>query len=81
MAEYVGEYFSDEAEVTYRMEVREGRLVRVDRCGQTGRLRPVYRDAFSGPGGLYIFNRNGGRIESVSFVLGRAWDLRFVRVR
>jgi CubicO group peptidase (beta-lactamase class C family) len=81
MAAYAGEYSSDEAEVTYHFEVRDGSLVRVDRYGQTGRLRPAYLDAFSGPGGFYIFNRNGGRIESVSVVLGRAWDLRFVRVR
>ncbi len=80
LTEYTGEYFSDEAEVTYHFEVRDGALVRVDRYGQTGQLRPTYLDAFSGPGGLYIFNRDGGAIESVSFVLGRAWDLRFVRV-
>ncbi|UCD24839.1 MAG: beta-lactamase family protein, partial [Gemmatimonadota bacterium] len=81
LAEYVGEYFSDEAEVTYTFEVRDGALVRVDRYGEISPLRPVYVDAYSGRGGLYIFNRQAGQIESVSLVQGRVWDIRFSRVR
>jgi hypothetical protein len=81
LVEYAGKYVSEEAEVTYWFEEKEGSLARVDRYGAAARLRPVYRDAFSGRGGLYIFNRDGGRIVSVSIVLGRAWDLRFERIR
>jgi hypothetical protein len=80
LAEYAGEYHSDEAEVTYRMEMKDSALVRVDRYGESGPLRAAYPDAFFGPQGFYIFHRDGGRVTSFSWISGRVWDLRFQRV-
>ena len=81
LREYVGEYHSDEAEVTYRVEVEDGALVRVDRYGESARLQPAYPDTFAAPGVFYIFRRDGGRVTGFSLRLARVWDLRFRRLR
>lgn len=80
LAEYVGEYHSDEAEVTYRVGVKDGLLSIVDRYGDGRPLAPAYPDAFSSQGGLVIFRRESGRVTGLSVVQGRVWDLRFERV-
>ena len=78
---YVGDYFSREAEVTYSIAVEDGTLRIVDRYGDSQPLRPAYRDAFAGPGGMILFRRDGaGRVNGLSFSQGRVWDLRFARV-
>jgi CubicO group peptidase (beta-lactamase class C family) len=80
LGQYVGEYFSHEAEVTYSVAVEDGRLNLVDRYGDGRPLESAYRDAFAGPGGMVIFRRDAaGRIEGLSFSQGRVWDLRFVK--
>ena len=79
LAEYVGEYESDEAEATYRVEVQSGALALVDRYGESRPLGPAYPDAFSGPQGLIIFRRDGDAVTAFSVVQGRVWDLRFER--
>lgn len=78
---FEGSFRSDEAEVTYAFEVREGGLVVLDRYGDATSLRPYYTDTFIGRGGLWVFHSEGGRVASMSFKQGRVWDLRFERVR
>ncbi len=81
LAAYVGTYRSDEAEVTYRVEVEDGALVLKDRYGDGESLAPVYPDAFTQGGSTFIFHRDGtGRITQASLSQGRVWDLRFERV-
>lgn len=81
LADYAGEFHSEEARVTYRFEVSNGRLERVDRYGQRAALRPSYPDTFVGPGGLYLFRRTGSRVTSLSFSASRVWDLRFEKAQ
>jgi len=81
LADYVGVFHSDEARVTYRFEVGDGRLERVDRYGQRASLRPSYPDVFVGPGGLYLFRRTGDRVTSLSYSASRVWDLRFEKMQ
>ena len=82
MQAYVGEYHSDEAEVTYWVAIEDGELVFVDRYDESRPLRPAYRDGFRGPGGMIVFRRDGsGRVNGLSVSQGRVWDLRFERVR
>ena len=59
LAAYVGTYRSDEAEVTYRVEVEDGALVLKDRYGDGESLAPVYPDAFTQGGSTFIFHRDG----------------------
>jgi CubicO group peptidase (beta-lactamase class C family) len=81
LASYAGVYHSDEAEVTYTVAVEDGQLRLVDRYGDGRPLRPAYRDAFVGPGGMVLFRRNeSGRVTGLSISQGRVWDLRFQRV-
>ncbi|WP_419161660.1 serine hydrolase domain-containing protein [Candidatus Palauibacter sp.] len=82
LADYVGAYRSDEAEVTYWVEVEDGSLVLKDRYGDGEALDPVYPDAFTQGGTTYIFHRgDGGRVTEASLSQGRVWDLRFDRVQ
>jgi CubicO group peptidase (beta-lactamase class C family) len=78
LAEYVGVYRSEEAEAIYAVEVEMGTFVLKDRWGQGRLLQPLYPDAFSGGGNIYIFRRDGsGRVNEMSLSQGRVWDLRF----
>jgi len=81
LAQYAGVYTSDEAEVRFRMEMKDGVLTAVDRYGRGVPLTPHYKDAFvSSPGTIMIFRRDAaGRITELSLGLGRVRDLRLVR--
>jgi hypothetical protein len=81
LQEYAGDYVSDEAEVTYRIEAQEGALLLKIRPAQVQTYAPAYRDAFTGPGGFILFRRDvRGRVEGLSLGSGRVRDLRFRRV-
>lgn len=80
LAEYAGQYVSDEAEVTYRFAVEDGKLALKMRPATSFALAPAYRDAFTGPGGFVLFRRDAqGRVEGLSLGMGRVRDLRFRR--
>jgi CubicO group peptidase (beta-lactamase class C family) len=82
LREYAGEYRSDEAEVSYRIEVKDGALVLKMRPASTKPLSAAYRDAFTGPAGFILFRRDGmGRVDGLSLGLGRVRDLRFRRTQ
>ena len=82
LAEFAGEYVSDEAEVTLRLVVEGGKLVLHRRPNETMELSPSYRDALSAPrAGLLWFRRDGrGRVTGLSLGLGRVRELQFRRV-
>ncbi|MDE2944874.1 MAG: serine hydrolase [Gemmatimonadota bacterium] len=81
LAEYVGAYHSDEAEVTYWVEVEDGRLMFRDRYGDGVALEPLYADAFGQESRTFVFRRDAtGRVSQASLSEGRVWDLRFERV-
>lgn len=80
LAEYEGEYRSDEAEVTYRLVVQEGKLLMKGRPDTTFTLMPLYADAFQANAGFLIrFFRKEGKISELSIGLDRVRDLRFAR--
>jgi CubicO group peptidase (beta-lactamase class C family) len=83
LAQFAGRYESDEAETWFTVALKDGKLVASDRYGRGETLTPVYRDAFTRPGGtLMTFRRAAsGRITGVSLGLGRVRDLRFARAR
>jgi CubicO group peptidase (beta-lactamase class C family) len=80
LEEYAGEYRSDEAEVTYRVILEDGKLVlRIPLVGSFP-LAPSYADAFQSPAGLVRFYRDGeGRVTHLGIGMGRVRDLRFAR--
>jgi len=86
LAGYVGKYHSDEAEVTYTIEVRDGALAILDRYNRGQTLSPIYPDAFSaraeivmtGSLGTITFRRDdNGQVDGLSVSQSRVWNLRF----
>src|SRR5690606_23474572 len=78
---YAGRYRSEEAEATWRFGPDGDALVLHRRFGETTRLEPLYRDVFEGGGVRYRFVRGSdGRVEAVSAILPRVWDMRFARL-
>lgn len=78
LVEYTGTFRSDEAEATFTTVVENGELMLRDRWGETGRLVPLYPDAFQAGGATVIFRRDAsGRITEATLSESRVWDLRF----
>lgn len=82
LAEYVGEYESEEAEATYRVVMEEGKLLLRTRHGISLGLAPTYADAFTASNGFVVrFMRDpAGAVSELSLGLGRVRDLRFARM-
>jgi hypothetical protein len=78
---YVGTYESDEAETVLTVAVDKGQLVLKRRPATTIALSPQYADAFSGARiGTLIFRRDTAeRVNALSVVQERVWDLRFLK--
>jgi hypothetical protein len=82
LADYVGTYFSDEAEVTYIAAVEEGNLVLKRRPDDVIPLAPAYADGFRAPIGFVRFARDAsGRVTRFHISQDRVWKLPFVRQR
>ncbi|MEA2560043.1 MAG: hypothetical protein QOH06_1547 [Acidobacteriota bacterium] len=80
LAEYVGEYTSDEAEVTYKAVMEEGKLLIKGRPDVSIALTPLYADAFQSDAGFLVrFFRKDGKLSELSLGLDRVRDLRFTR--
>ncbi len=81
LGEYAGVYVSDEAPAQYAVSVQDGVLVLDRGQGRTSRLTPAYQDAFSGGSIVIRFHRDAsGRVEQLSYIADRVWDMRFDRV-
>jgi hypothetical protein len=81
LAGLAGEYSSDEAEVTLRVAVEDGKVVIHRRPDARFVLTPTYADAFtSGLGGVRFIRGPRGIVTELSVSQDRVWDLRFKRV-
>ena len=76
LARFVGEYRSDEAEVTFRVTLEEGRLVMHRRPNAVFMLAPTYLNGFSCSLGSVRFLG-----DELSLGEPRVWDLRFKKVK
>lgn len=82
LAEYAGDYRSEEAEVTHTWRVEKGELVVYAGYRRLGVLEPSYRDGFTRGGSVIDMNRDrNGRIVGYLVQSGRVRNLRFTRVR
>jgi CubicO group peptidase (beta-lactamase class C family) len=76
--EFVGDYWSDEAETKLTAMIDKGRLVLRRRPGILIELEPIGKDTFRGQIGTVTFRRNAsGAVEALSIKQERVWDLRF----
>jgi hypothetical protein len=81
LADYVGRYYSEELDVSYDVQMEEGRLTARRTWEAPVRLTPAYPDGFSAPGRTVRFVRNGtGRVTGFRVFAGRALDVRFTRM-
>jgi CubicO group peptidase (beta-lactamase class C family) len=80
LSDFVGDYWSDEAETKLTAQIDKDRLVLRRRPGVLISLELVGKDQFRGQIGTITFHRNAsGRVESFSIKQDRVWDLRFAR--
>ncbi len=80
LAQYVGEYASEEAESAFNVRLDGEALALTGRPDRRYPLTPLYADAFESEVGTIIFRRAGERATEFSVVEDRVWDLRFRRV-
>ncbi|MGH9792965.1 MAG: serine hydrolase domain-containing protein [Candidatus Acidiferrales bacterium] len=82
---YAGTYYSEELDVSYRLEAKDGKLWMRVRHNPARELSPAVRDLFVGPFGVRLeFARSGdaasqGRADSFTVQAGRVRNIRFVR--
>jgi hypothetical protein len=81
LAQYVGEYTSNELEATYRFTVKEGKLRLAINWQDPAVLVPTVRDEFQGPFGTStVFRRDaGGNITGCDVFAGRVRNMTFAR--
>jgi hypothetical protein len=82
LAEYVGDYRNDEAEVTHTWKIEKGKLAVYAGYRLLGILEPSYRDGFTRGGAVVNVTRDGkGRITGYQVEAGRIRRLKFTRIR
>lgn len=81
LADYTGRWYSEEADGTLQIGVRNGVLIAARRPGQWGNLRPTAADEFSGGGAELRFERDStGRAVRLFVSVSRALNVRYDRV-
>jgi CubicO group peptidase (beta-lactamase class C family) len=81
LAEYAGNYRSDEVEATHNWKIEKGQLVLYINDRRLGVLEPSYRDGFTRGGSVIDVQRDAkGRITGFLVEAGRVRHLRFTRV-
>ena len=82
LAEYAGDYRSEEVEATHTWRVEKGQLVAYVNNRRQGVLEPSYTDGFTRGGNVIDVQRDArGRITGFVLEAGRVRHLKFTRVR
>ena len=80
LAEFAGEYYCPELQVTYTAYVETGALKLRFRPVRRMTLTPAFPDGFEAAGDTVRFTRDAaGRIDGFRVYAGRVWHLKFVR--
>ncbi|MCC6317205.1 MAG: hypothetical protein IT361_05880 [Gemmatimonadaceae bacterium] len=80
LAEYTGDYRSEEVEATHTWRVERGQLVMYTNNRRQGVLEPAFRDGFTRAGTVIEMQRDArGRITGFVVEAGRVRHLRFTR--
>lgn len=80
LQELAGDYYSEELDATWTFEVVDGALHLVSPTGDTVPLRAREDLVFEAPAGELVFEREGGRILSVTANAGRVQGLLLERI-
>jgi CubicO group peptidase (beta-lactamase class C family) len=79
--EYVGEYYSEEAAVTYYLIMRQGKLMLHLKPTAYLSLTPASKDRFDSPLGLIVFERGKKGITGLKISQARARNVPFTRIK
>jgi hypothetical protein len=82
LGEYAGEYYSDEAQVSYTVAVEQGKLIIRQSPKTSVTAMPTYKDAFDTPVGPLYFER--GKRNSVTgfkVSVSRARNVSFKKIK
>lgn len=81
LSEYTGTYRSEEAEATFRVLLRDGKLIVHQDPKRDLPLEPIYKDGFRFEGGNMYFERDEkGRIHSLKIFVSRARNVVFQKM-
>src|SRR6185503_3980949 len=72
MNEYAGEYYSDEAEAKFYVQVKNGKLIILQKPKTEFQLSPTYKDGFESAAGTVYFEREKDKITALKVSVGRA---------
>ena len=81
MNEYAGEYYSDEAEAKFFVQIKNGKLVLIQKPRTEFQLTPTYKDGFETPAGTVYFERENNKILNLKISVGRARNVEFKKTR
>lgn len=81
MNEYVGEYYSDEAEAKFYMQVKNGKLFLQQKPKPELQLTPTYKDGFESPAGTIYFERDKNKVINFKVTVGRARHVEFKKIK
>ena len=82
LASFTGDWYSDEAGVTAAFSVEGDKAFIVVKPTIKLPLRPVYKDAFSGPGYIIWFTRDAlGKIDKMHVGGSRMRDMPFIKIK
>lgn len=80
LQQYIGKYYSEEAEATIYIVWKNGKLIMYTRPTNEQEIKPIYKDGFSFEDGYIIFLRNAGQaITGFHVSVGRARNILFTR--
>ncbi len=81
LAEFAGDYYSRELQVTYKLRVKDGNLVMAQRNAPADPLRIVKPDTFrTGPLELAFVRDANGAVQGFAAGMGRVRNIKFVRM-
>ena len=81
MKDYLGAYFSEEAEAKYFIRIKDGKLIAHLDPKTDYPLTPLYKDGFSAPGTTVFFERDKKkRVVSMKVYVGRARNVEFKKL-
>ncbi|HEV8273324.1 MAG TPA: serine hydrolase domain-containing protein, partial [Chitinophagaceae bacterium] len=81
MNEYTGEYYSDEAEAKFYVQVKNGKLAMLQKPKTEFQLTPTYKDGFETPAGIVYFERDKNKIVNLKISVGRARNVEFRKIK
>ena len=81
MNEYTGEYYSDDAEAKFYVQVKNGKLVMVQKPKTEFQLTPTYKDGFESPAGIVYFERYKNKVATLKISVGRARNVEFRKMK